>query len=679
MRNPHPTRFVDRLSGKVLKIFFSFFFFLFFSLLSWSQQNPKNIQDTVTFDTVHVKRGTWFHFQGKTYKIQKDTVFIEQSTKVTAKESKNMERTKTFYDSVYKKLSRRKFSQFLYELAFKQPKSQPLPGNSDKVKSDVPFEKYKGKVIRHIWIKTLDPFGTSTIDTLEGAQTGVGIALNKAHIKTRPWIIRKNLFIKEGQKVDPYLLADNERNIRQMSFINNVTTYIVPVDNSSDSVDITIVTNDVWSIGFDVVTAEASKASFRLYDANFLGLADRLTMGFSLRTSRQPFFLLDDAAYSYNNIAGTFLNTTVSYTLDDVGNQNLGLSCNRNFYSINTKWAFGAGYQYTKMVDVVETSDEENNVTNNIISYFDEINLWGGRAFRISNASIPTRFVLTESYYQRNYSSRPGVTIDSNRTYYNTTRFLTGLAFSANSYYLSDYIFQFGKTENIPYGEAFKFTFGPEINDFYTRLYGGIDLSAGDFISGFGYLSGRGVLGGYLNHKSTEDCVLKMNMNYLSPLYTTPDKKFKFRCYLNTDYRLGFNFRTNNLDYTDINRDLHINEVQYDTLFWGRQSLSTTLAVIMYTPLYFYGFKFAFALQLKGGFIAANGESLFHQPFNSGVGLGIMIRNDNLIFPPFVISCFYYPSIPHGVPWWQVDFTQDIGFRITDYNVTMPQTKTLQN
>ena len=127
-----------------------------------------------------------------------------------------------------------------------------------------------------------------------------------------------------------------------------------------------------------------------------------------------------------------------------------------------------------KMVHVVETSDEENNVTNNIISYFDEINLWGGRAFRISNASIPTRFVLTESYYQRNYSSRPGVTIDSNGTYYNTTRFLTGLAFSANSYYLSDYIFQFGKTENIPYGEAFKFTFGPEINDFYTRLYGGV-------------------------------------------------------------------------------------------------------------------------------------------------------------------------------------------------------------
>ncbi len=168
-------------------------------------------------------------------------------------------------------------------------------------------------------------------------------------------------------------------------------------------------------------------------------------------------------------------------------------------------------------------------------------------------------------------------------------------------------------------------------------------------------------------------------MNYLSPLYMTPDKKLKFRCYFTSDYRLGFNFRNNNLDYTNINRDLLINQVQYDTVFVGRQSLASTLALIMYTPLYFYGFKFAFTLQVKGGFIAANGESLFHQPFNSGVGLGIMIRNDDLIFPPFVISCFYYPSVPHGVSWWQFDFDEEVGFRIPDYNVTMPQTETLQN
>ncbi|MGA3012925.1 MAG: hypothetical protein ABSD71_02700 [Bacteroidales bacterium] len=679
MSNPHQTRLTDLQSGRALRFSFSIIFLFSSSLHLWSQQNLQNVQVITTFDTIHVKKGTLFHFQGKTYNVKKDTIFVEKSIKASEKETKNLQRSNSFYDSVYRKLSRRKFSQLLYELAFVPPKYQTLPGNSDKVKSESPFEKYKGKIIRHINIKTLDPFGTSTIDTSAKARTGVGKALNAAHAKTRAWVIRKSLFIKEGEKIDPFLLADNERNIREMSYINSVTTYVTPLTSTSDSVDITIVTNDVWSIGGDIISAGTDNASVRLYDGNFLGLADRLGMGFSLKTYRGPFFLIDNVNYAYNNIAATFLNTSVSYTQDDIGNQSFALSLDRNFYSINTKWAFGAGYQNTKMVTQLKSPSEEINLVPTQISFFNEMTLWGGRAFRIKDASIPTHIVLTESYYQRAFSSRPGITIDSNKIYYNTTRFLTGFAFSANGYYLSDYIFQFGKLENVPYGEAFKFTMGPEINDLYTRLYGGIDLSAGNFIGGFGYLSARGVLGGYLYHKSMEDCVFKMNLNYLSPLYTTPDKKFRFRCYLISDYRLGFNFRKNNLDYTNINQDMLISEVPYDTVFNGRQSLSGALGLIMYSPLYFYGFKFAFTLQFKGGFVAPKDEPLFCQPLNAGVGLGIMIRNDNLIFPPLVITCFYYPSVPHGVPGWQFDFNQQIGFRIPDYNITTPQTETLQN
>ena len=678
MRNPRPTRFVNLPSGSVLEIFFLLFFLLSFSPPSRSQENPKNIKATVSFDTINVKKGTWFNYKGKTYKILKDTVFVVQSTENPALDAKNEQRSKTFYDSVYKKFSRKKFPQMLYRLAFKQPDIPPLPGNSHKIKSEVPFKKYKGKVIRHIRIETLDPFGTSIYDTLIYAQTASGKTLNAAHMKTRSWVIRKNLFIKEGQKVDPYLLADNERNIRQMSFIDDVKTYVTVSDPSGDSVDIIIVTKDVFSIGFDIMTASPSNVAFRLYDGNFLGLGDRLSTNYSFKTKRKSFFRLDGASYSYDNIAGTFLNTLITYIRDDVGNQSAGIVFNRSFYSFKTKWAFGAGYQYSKMVR--ETIlNLENNLIRRDISFFNDMSLWGGRAFPIRNTSIPSRFVITESFFRRSFSSRPWVTIDSNRIYYNTTQILTGLAFSANNYYLTDYILHFGKPEIIPYGRAFKVTLGPEITNFYTRLYGSVDLSAGDFINGFGFLSGRAVLGGYLYNKSMEDCVLKMSLKYLSPLYVTPDKKFKFRSYFFSDYRFGFNFRKNNTDYSNINRDFLIDQVKFDTLFYGRKSLSASISTIMYTPIYFYGFRFAFILQGKGGFVAPAGESLFHQPFYTGVGLGILIRNDNLIFPPFLISFFYYPSVPHGVPWWQFRFDQNTGITFPDFNVTMPQAENLQN
>jgi hypothetical protein len=255
---------------------------------------------------------------------------------------------------------------------------------------------------------------------------------------------------------------------------------------------------------------------------------------------------------------------------------------------------------------------------------------------------------------------------------------LTGFALSSNNYYLTDYILHFGKPELIPYGRVFKLTLGPEITNYYTRLYSSVDVSAGDFISGFGYLSGRALLGGYIYHKSTEDCVLKLSLKYLSPLLVTRNNKFKFRSYFSTDFRYGFNFRKNNLDYSNINHDFLINQVKFDTVFYGIKSLSATLSVIMYTPIYLYGFRFAFMVQGKGGFVAHSGEALFNQLFCTGVGFGILIRNDNLIFPPILISCFYYPSIPTGVAWWQFGFNQNTGIALPDYNVTMPQTEALQ-
>ncbi|MCX6248829.1 MAG: hypothetical protein NTW10_13975 [Bacteroidetes bacterium] len=620
MQIPQPTRFAKMLSGRILRILIPVIVLLGFSLPSTSQNIPKTYEDTVSFDTVLVKKGTWFNYQGKVYKVKKDTVFVIESFEIPTIQVKGEQRSKVFYDSVYQKFSRKKFGKMIYGLAFIPPSSQPLPGTSDKVKSEVPFEQYKGKVIRHIHVCTLDPFGTSLMDTSAEARTGVGKALNTAHLKTKPFVIRKNLFIHEGQRVDPFILADNERNLREMSFLDNVRTVVTVSDSCADSVDITIITKDVWSIGFDVPLANRNRVNFRIYDGNFLGLADRLSTSFSMRTKRAPFFRLDGASYSYNNIAGTFLNSQITYLLDDTGNETFLIALNRNFYSIKTKWAYGVGYQYGKMVQQKETS---NDVLVNVnTSYYSDENLWGGRAFLIKNTAIPTRFVITESFYNRGYTSRPPISVDSNRAYYNTTRFLTGFAIAGNNYYLSDYVFYFGKTENIPYGKAIKLTLGPEINDLYTRFYSSLDISAGDFLNRFGYLAGGMVLGGYLYHHSTEDCVLKMNLTYYTPLFMTPDKKFKFRTYYSSDYRYGFNFRKNNTDYTNVNNDLLIDHVDYDTVFYGQKSLSASLSVVMFSPLYFYGFRFAFVLGFKGGFVAPARESLIHQRFTAGVGLG---------------------------------------------------------
>jgi hypothetical protein len=678
MKNSLQIRYPGLPEDRLLRIFVFTFILLFTYIPGYSQKSAFITGDSLPGDTIKVSKDKGFRPQTRMRRNRQDTVFFVHPGPLQDADLKAEERSQVFYDSIYQKFSRKRFYQLMYGLAFRPPEKKPAGEPHIRIKSESPFEPYRGKVIRNIRVVTLDPFGTSTMDTLEDARTGVGRALNDAHLKTKSHVIRKNLFIREGQRVDPFLLADNERNLRGMSYVDNVRTLVMPVSPGSDSVDITIVEKDVWSIGFDVISASTRRAELRLYDGNFLGLGDRLSTSFSLKPSRSPFFLFDGASYTYQNIAGSFVNAAVNYMADDLGNETVNVSFNRDFYTITTRWAGGAGFQYGRMSGTSDTGSNEI-ISTTRDSYYHDVGLWAGHAVNFKHSRIPSRFVILESFFQRTFTSRPPVTINCNKSYYNITRLFTGIAWSANATYLTDYVLQLGKTENIPYGHLVEFTAGPEISDYYTRIYGGIELSAGDFLNGFGYLSGSIKSGGYLNHSSFEDGVLKLNMNYMTPLFMTASHKFKFRGYFFSDFRYGFNSRTNNTDYTDVNNDLEIRSVKNDSLFYGKKSLAATLSVVMNPRFYFYGFKFAFSLQVRGGFIAPGKENLVYQPFYTGIGIGTVIRNDNLIFPLLQISCFYYPAVPNGVPWLQFQFREDANLTFPDFSVTAPHAETLQN
>ena len=142
---------------------------------------------------------------------------------------------------------------------------------------------------------------------------------------------------------------------------------------------------------------------------------------------------------------------------------------------------------------------------------------------------------------------------------------------------------------------------------------------------------------------------------------------------------MGFNFRENNSDYTDINREFQIKTVRIDSLLYGIHSLSIRFSAAVYTPWYFYGFKFSLLGQLQAGLISKRTENLFHNPVFTGMGLGLMIKNDNLIFPTFLINLFYYPYSPQGVPSFQLQFIQNAEFSVPDFNVSQPRTETLGN
>jgi hypothetical protein len=626
------------------------------------------------FDTVFVKKGTHFLLFGRIGIIRNDTFFIVTDTMLHYKNKNRPSQSSFLYDSIYSKLSRNKISKLLYPLAFRPPQPPPLLDKIQVIRDESPFQPYCGKIIRKVRIRSLKPFGTSVQDTTSVPVTGLGRALNNTHLNTHTDVIRKNLLIREGQILDPDLLADNEKILRELPFIDKVQTYVTVVGEDQDSVDITIVTKDVWSIGFDLTTISTDNLIVHLYDANFLGRGDMLGTHMSFHLNRAPFFRFDEVSYHLTNIAGSFIDGSVGYSADDEGNENFIAGLQRPFFSNKTKWAGGGYFQYLK------TIRESPNELNEFPVYSNDMNLWAGRSFLLNKKENNPRLIVMESFYRRKFTSRPVVTIDTNLIYYDRSMILTGIALSRNNNYLSDYIFQFGKTENIPYGSLFQVTFGPEIGEFYNRIYGGCEISLGNFYRRFGYISGDLRFGGYLNnHGSLEDAVVKFGTKYMTPLIRFSQRNYRFRSFLTADYKYGFNFRTNNNFYSTLSQNVQLSHDLTDSIFMGVHSVAVKLENLLYTPWYFYGFKFGLLGYFQGGIVAAKGESLMKNPFYSAVGIGVLIKNDNLIFPTLLITAYIYPSFNHAVPYFQFTFINDIGFQFPEFNPSGTRVENLRN
>ena len=110
------------------------------------------------------------------------------------------------------------------------------------------FDVYGGKQIRYVYYNQLKVFGTTIEDTsVVSIQTGP--FCEQLHYDTRTWVIKQSLFFREGDTVNAYKLVDNERYLRRLPFIQDARIYVINSYESNDSIDIVVLTKDVFEYG----------------------------------------------------------------------------------------------------------------------------------------------------------------------------------------------------------------------------------------------------------------------------------------------------------------------------------------------------------------------------------------------------------------------------------------------
>jgi len=526
-----------------------------------------------------------------------------------------------------------------------------LLNSSEKSKKAVPnvqsgessFLLYNNSIVKSIRFKQVDVFGQSVTDTAGKASTWLEKAANKLHFKTNKRILEKNLLIKTGDPLDVIVLADNERIIRELPFIEDVRVHVIPDTPNADTVDIVIVVKDLWPVGFGAKFSAINSGEFGLWHRNIFGVGHENQHNIFWDVNGTN-VLGYEGIYKISNIAGSFISSDFRYFKKEY-TESYRISMQRKFFTPNVKYAGGAlidNKDTRTNIELLDTVLEDEPVHYNIYD------IWFGRSFLMRNrknllTNSRTNIMLSGRFLRKTYFSGPAYTSNSLYEFQDKTLILGSAALSKQGYFKSNLIYSFGRTEDIPFGLLLQIIGGIEFGDFCNRPYLGLSFSHGAYFWRIGYLYNRIEIGGFYNNNAFEQSIFSFNSKYFTHLIYAG--RFKYRIFTDINYKIGI--RRFEDEFISIENNEGITGLKSDQLK-GTQRLTTDLEVIAFTPFYLIGFRFAIFGNVNIGFIGTSSDMIFSNRLYSGIGAGIRLRNEKLVFNTFQIKFTFYPAAPAG-------------------------------
>ena len=574
-----------------------------------------------------IKSGSFLRINNDRFFIRNDSVIVLPSFFVNVNRTKN-EKTIAFYDSLKSKASRTRLTRVLYDLVVVSPDTV----NPEKInqRSDESFIKYSGYRVRSITIKQLDVFGGNIYNPAVSGANRIEKFINSTHINTNEKVLRRYLLFSEGDTISPLTITDNERILRQLPYIDDARIIVAPV--SDNEADVIIITKDVYSLGADFTYRGINKGSVWIYDKNLIGTGQELKIEipYSATTKDSPGIGIN---YNITNILKSFIDLNLNF-YKGLGKKSFGFDIDRPLLSSETKYAFGISVNNTYTTHDLDTLPVPEPLKYNFQDY------WLMRSFMIDRRTV-SRLIAGIRYVNNNVFQKPDIQPD---TYYSLQRYrlyLASLAFSMQKYYKTSLLYSFGRTEDIPYGTLINITSGIEDNEFKKRVYFGSNASLGFSVSSLGYFHLSAGAGTFFNDNKTEQGVVSYQLKFFSNLI--PIGKQMIRNFVHLRYTGGF----------DRYRDEYLTTLKEDGFscfandsLRGTRRFNAGIESVIFNPINLYGFRFAFFtfvdLYAMGGLNFNSRNSLML----SGLGVGLRIRNDNLVFRTFQIRIGYFPYLP---------------------------------
>lgn len=537
--------------------------------------------------------------------------------------------------------------------------------------SENPFKSHNGKIIGNIELIKLKALGTRMDKPDEKPKSFIQKTGNTVNFNTRERVILNNLLFSSGDIVDPLIIADNERILRDLPYIKDARIYLKPREDDPEIVDVEIITKDVLALSFDIEARDFDSGVLRVNHKNIFGSGHEIDNRFSVDQS-------SDQRYSYQiryrvpNIKRSFISFEANYA-NTVNQDFSSVKLQREFISPKIKFAGGIEFtnqrlRFTELSNII--SDEEYDFQT-INQRYDYQDFWLARAFPL-NLKDPirnerTRLIVSGRISNIKFTLRPEVDTELNQPFHNRTLAIGSVGISQRRYFKDQLIFGYGRTEDIPYGYQIELLGGYEWAEFGHRYFLGGKAGRGGYMGNLGYFLGGFSLESFLKNKIFEQGVFKADFRFFSSLIDL--NRWKFRQFINVNYTYGIDRFTN--EYIDIRDGNGIRGLKSNTLR-GTQRFLINIETVSFTPFEAADFKLAVFGFYDLGMVNNGSKNIFSEKAQSGMGLGFRIRNDNLTFKAIEIRLAYYPDAPVGIPMTDLSLSGNSGFNFSDFLITRP-------
>jgi hypothetical protein len=545
-----------------------------------------------------------------------------------------------------------------------------------------PFFEYKGKIIRDIYISRVG-FQYDIYDTTRHRNDfGTRLAKTFHHYSTEK-LIRRSLFFDAGKPVYPLLMADNERYLRDQPFIKDARILIEYVEGSTDSVDVVVMTKDVFSIGGRFSFSGAERARIELREENLAGSGTRLALkGYyeKIRNPKTDF----GAEIVRRNIGGSFIDLTLGYEGFRQAFTS-GLKEEAVFYSRIDKPQVTPYMPTTGSLEFTyyKTRNNYNSDTfykNRVRYAYYNIDGWFGysldsRRRMYNNKEVMIHKLASIRLFRQRFDRIPYLNFDS--TDYRVTDFTGGLI-SINIYrqlfYKTNFIYGFGRSEDVPEGFTASLTTGylskkNVLRDDRRRPYGGFNLQVTNMRESGFYSSYTFSAGGFFYRKRIEDIDMLLNADFFTRL-----NKWSPTWFNRIFFSAGVTAQANPV----LNVPLFLNS-SYGLPYISNYTLNSDLRVTAKAESVFYnttkilGFRFAPFVFADASLMKPTKQRLVKSELYSAIGGGIRTRNENLVFGTVELRGFYFPRTHPGMRNFKIEITTDIRFRYRNNFVSRPE------